>query len=161
MSGGRCAFDPWIWIYGGRAQVQSASGEYNRVERGALISPQTLNCHWKIATYLIQRSSCHNHKAVNAVNTHWNNLESTGIGACACARHGCFVPHSVVDFQKGERYAKLKGTINSMLIIYYFSRQMNMDYSICNALAYQPEPVRYIIPLLYMQQWCLSFILYE
>ena len=40
------------------------------------------------------------HKAVNAVNTHQNNLESTGIGTCGCARHGCFVPHSVVDFQK-------------------------------------------------------------
>src|SRR5882724_6001516 len=52
--------------------------------------------------------TCHNHKAVNAVNTHQNNLESTGIGACACARHWCFVPHSVVDFQKGERSVMIK-----------------------------------------------------
>ncbi|KAG2057281.1 hypothetical protein BDR06DRAFT_980943 [Suillus hirtellus] len=29
---------------------------------------------------------------------------STGIGGCACTQHGCFVPHSIVDFQKGERY---------------------------------------------------------
>jgi len=28
---------------------------------------------------------------------------ATGIGACACARHGCFLPNSVVDFQKGEK----------------------------------------------------------
>ena len=111
-----------------------------------------------MTTYLIQRSSCHNHKAVNAVNTNRNNLESTGIGACACARHGCFVPHSVVDFQKGERYVKLKGTINSMLIIYYFPRQMNMDYSICNALAYQTEPMNSGLIIYDVAcQWSLNF----
>lgn len=31
------------------------------------------------------------------------HLLHTGIGAAACPRHGCFVPHSVVDFHKGER----------------------------------------------------------
>ncbi|KAG2067996.1 hypothetical protein BDR04DRAFT_1025801, partial [Suillus decipiens] len=31
--------------------------------------------------------------------------------------HGCFVPHSIVNFQKGERH-------------------INIDYSICNALNY-------------------------
>lgn len=50
-----------------------------------------------------KRSTCNNHKAVNASNAIRRSLESTGIGATACARHGCFVPHSVVDFQKGER----------------------------------------------------------
>src|SRR5882724_7230692 len=60
-----------------------------------------------MTAYFTQKSTCHNHKAVNAVNTHWNNLESTGIGACACERHGCFVPHSV-DFQKGERSVTIK-----------------------------------------------------
>ncbi|KAG1731781.1 hypothetical protein EDB19DRAFT_1896895 [Suillus lakei] len=34
-------------------------------------------------------------------------LEVTGIGGCACARHGCFIPHAMVNFQKGERYAHL------------------------------------------------------
>ncbi|KAI6038061.1 hypothetical protein EDC04DRAFT_2570386, partial [Pisolithus marmoratus] len=47
---------------------------------------------------------------------------STGIGATACAQHGCFFPHSMVDFQKGERY-------------------MNTDYSICNALGYHSESI--------------------
>ncbi|KAI5998479.1 hypothetical protein EDC04DRAFT_2872174 [Pisolithus marmoratus] len=32
-----------------------------------------------------------------------DSKEVRGIGATACAWHGCFVPHSVVDFQKGER----------------------------------------------------------
>jgi hypothetical protein len=44
-------------------------------------------------------------------------LDVTGIAAHACARHGCFVPGSAVDFQKGER-------------------QMNIDYSLCEALKY-------------------------
>ncbi|KAG1893764.1 uncharacterized protein F5891DRAFT_962476, partial [Suillus fuscotomentosus] len=37
-----------------------------------------------------------------------------------CARHGCFAPHSVVDFQKGER-------------------QMNMDYALCHALSHHTD----------------------
>ena len=48
-----------------------------------------------------QRSTCHDHRAVNNVNKHSEHLESTGIGATACI-HGAFVPNSVVDFQKGE-----------------------------------------------------------
>ncbi|KAI6027080.1 hypothetical protein EDC04DRAFT_2869194 [Pisolithus marmoratus] len=50
-----------------------------------------------------KRSTCSNHRAINAANINKSNLRSTGIGATACAQHGCFVPHSVVDFQKGER----------------------------------------------------------
>ena len=51
-----------------------------------------------------KRSTCHDHRAVNGANADRRHLTSTGIGAAACARHGCFYPHSVVDFQKGERY---------------------------------------------------------
>ncbi|KAG0692273.1 hypothetical protein DFH29DRAFT_985846 [Suillus ampliporus] len=47
-------------------------------------------------------------RAVNQANASWHKLEATGIGGCACARHGCFVPNSMVDFQKGERYGHLK-----------------------------------------------------
>ncbi|KAG1862834.1 hypothetical protein DFJ58DRAFT_635999, partial [Suillus subalutaceus] len=39
-----------------------------------------------------------------------------------CTRHGCFVPHSMVDFQKGER-------------------QMNMDYALCQALGYNTDGI--------------------
>lgn len=52
-----------------------------------------------------QRSpKCHNHRALSAANSNRKNLDATGVGAVACARHGCYVPHSVVDFQKGERF---------------------------------------------------------
>ena len=50
-----------------------------------------------------QKSTCSDHKAVNRVSTTQGHLQATGIGAVACARHGCFFPQSVVDFQKGER----------------------------------------------------------
>ncbi|KAH9991703.1 hypothetical protein BJV77DRAFT_946093, partial [Russula vinacea] len=42
--------------------------------------------------------------AMNAANLDRKNRDVTGIGACACAWHRCFVPHTVVDFQKGESY---------------------------------------------------------
>ncbi|KAG1841465.1 hypothetical protein C8R48DRAFT_751179 [Suillus tomentosus] len=72
------------------------------------------------ATDSMQRSECNNHWVVNQANASRHKLEATGIGRCACARHRCFVPHSMVDFQKGER-------------------QMNMDYALCNALGYNTE----------------------
>ena len=50
-----------------------------------------------------KRSTCNDHKAVSQANAERHNLEATGIGAVACSRHGAFVPHTVVDFQKGEK----------------------------------------------------------
>ncbi|KAG2057533.1 hypothetical protein BDR06DRAFT_980885 [Suillus hirtellus] len=58
-----------------------------------------------MAADAVEKSSCNNHRAVNQANAAWHKLESTSIGGVACARHGCFVPHSMVDFQKGERQA--------------------------------------------------------
>lgn len=71
-------------------------------------SETTQVCHISIClsshcSSIHQRATCANHKAVNQANSNRKNLEATGVGACACARHGCFVPHCVVDFQKGER----------------------------------------------------------
>jgi hypothetical protein len=57
-----------------------------------------------ILNFQLKRSTCNNHNAVNRTNTGHNHLEATGIAAIACARHGCFYPHAVVDFQKGEQY---------------------------------------------------------
>ncbi|KAF8430555.1 hypothetical protein L210DRAFT_3614647 [Boletus edulis BED1] len=74
----------------------------------------------------LEKSACNNHRAVNQANASHGKLESTGIGATACARHGCFVPHTVVDFQKGER-------------------QVNMDYSFTNALKYNMGSISRVI----------------
>ncbi|KAG2047574.1 hypothetical protein BDR06DRAFT_985116 [Suillus hirtellus] len=63
------------------------------------------NMHLAEAADTVEKSSCNNHRAVNQANDASHKLESTGIGGVACARHGCFVPHSMVDFQQGERQA--------------------------------------------------------
>lgn len=49
------------------------------------------------------------------------DCDVTGIGALACARHGCFAPGGVVDFQKGER-------------------QSNMDYALCDGMKHANIP---------------------
>ncbi|KIK74810.1 hypothetical protein PAXRUDRAFT_19520 [Paxillus rubicundulus Ve08.2h10] len=71
--------------------------------------------HLQITDDKQPKSTCHEHKAVNQVHATQKHLTATGIGAIACARHGCFVPDTVVDFQKGKR-------------------QVNMDYALCQAL---------------------------
>ncbi|KAG2065979.1 hypothetical protein BDR04DRAFT_1130203 [Suillus decipiens] len=58
------------------------------------------------ASDMVEKLSCNNHQAINQANAVWHKLESMGIGGVACAQHGCFTPHSMVDFQKGERQAK-------------------------------------------------------
>ena len=50
-----------------------------------------------------QKLECHEHQAVTASGAERGKLEATGIGAAACSRHGMFVPHCVVDYQKGEQ----------------------------------------------------------
>ncbi|KAL4077923.1 hypothetical protein J3A83DRAFT_4356717 [Scleroderma citrinum] len=58
----------------------------------------------KYKEYLVgTQSECSNHQAVNQANATRKQLASTGIGGCACARHGCFIPYAMVDFQKGEQ----------------------------------------------------------
>ena len=51
----------------------------------------------------IERKTCHDYSTIHRANMLREHLLSTGLGASACTRHGCWVPHSVVDFQKGER----------------------------------------------------------
>ncbi|GBE83152.1 hypothetical protein SCP_0501990 [Sparassis crispa] len=80
-----------------------------------MVGQEDYKAHLAVAMESHQRSTCHEHRAVNQANVDCANLDATGIGATACVRHGFFVPHTVVDFQKGER-------------------QMNMDYSLSNVL---------------------------
>jgi hypothetical protein len=52
----------------------------------------------------IQEPTCVNHKAANENGSSYKNLDITGVMGCACARHGCYVPHSMTDMYKGERF---------------------------------------------------------
>ncbi|KAI6106029.1 hypothetical protein EV401DRAFT_1797429, partial [Pisolithus croceorrhizus] len=76
--------------------------------------------------YITEKSACNNHKAISQASASHRKLNSTGVGATACTWHGCFYLHSVVDFQKGER-------------------QLNMDYSLCNALSYNMNGIQNVI----------------
>ncbi|KAG1800351.1 uncharacterized protein HD556DRAFT_1230340, partial [Suillus plorans] len=89
---------------------------------GFMVSDERYKSHLAIAQDNVQRLDCNNHRAVNQANASRQRLEATGIGGCACARHGCFVPHSMVDFQKGER-------------------SMNMDYALSQALNYKTDGI--------------------
>ncbi|KAG2086762.1 uncharacterized protein F5147DRAFT_659138 [Suillus discolor] len=91
--------------------------------RGFMVGDALYKEHLAIAQDTVQQSECNNHRAVNQANASRHRLEATGISGCTCARHGCFVPHTMVDFQEGER-------------------QMNMDYALCEALKINADGIR-------------------
>ncbi len=62
----------------------------------------------------IQKPPCNAHRAVLDGEKSGPGKRVRGLGAIACARHGCFCPSSVVDFPKGEK-------------------QMHMDYALSEA----------------------------
>ncbi|KAG1800198.1 uncharacterized protein HD556DRAFT_1341629 [Suillus plorans] len=87
-----------------------------------MVGKDRYKMHLAEAADMVEKSSCNNHRAVNQANAARHKLESTGIGGVACAQHGCFVPHSMVDFQKGKR-------------------QINMDYTLCEASQHNMEGI--------------------
>lgn len=70
---------------------------------GYMTDPAPYKAHLITASETREPTTCNDHRALSQANTERQHLQSTGLGAVACARHGCFVPQSVVDFQKGER----------------------------------------------------------
>ncbi|KAI5982238.1 hypothetical protein EDD15DRAFT_2378086 [Pisolithus albus] len=94
--------------------------------KGYMVSEIPYQSHLQQSVDNKERSTCSNHRAINAANINKPNLRSTGIGATACARHGCFVPHSVVDFQKGESYHS--ENITTALVIYDVGCQWSVNF---------------------------------
>ncbi|KAI6102536.1 hypothetical protein EV401DRAFT_1804675, partial [Pisolithus croceorrhizus] len=94
--------------------------------RGFMVTHPTYQQYVKATPHISEKSACNNHRAISQANITHGKLSSTGICATACARHGCFYPHSVVDFQKGER-------------------QLNMDYSLSNALSYNMTGIKHVV----------------
>ncbi|KAJ7315610.1 hypothetical protein DFH08DRAFT_715438 [Mycena albidolilacea] len=97
--------------------------------------------HLRITLERKQHSNCNNHRAVNETNAKRKDVDSTGIGACACARHGCFYPHSVVGFKVGE------------------SRQANMDYAISEVFRQLPTRIKEFLLIYDIScQWVVHWI---
>jgi hypothetical protein len=57
-------------------------------------------------------NTCNTYRAIEMANSSWPHLDVTGIRATTCC-HGFFVPTSVVDFQKGERYIQSRFKVQS------------------------------------------------
>ncbi|KIO07966.1 hypothetical protein M404DRAFT_115357, partial [Pisolithus tinctorius Marx 270] len=93
---------------------------------GYMVSNPNYADYLKATPHIAEKSTCNNHRAISQANAARGKLHATGIGATACAWHGCFYPHCVVDFQKGER-------------------QLNMDYSLANALGYNMEGIKQVV----------------
>ncbi|KAI6153826.1 hypothetical protein BKA82DRAFT_4011938 [Pisolithus tinctorius] len=94
---------------------------------GYMVSNSEYQAYLQATPHVTEKSPCNNHRAINQANANHGKLHSTRIGATACMWHGCFYLHSVVDFQKGER-------------------QLNMDYSLANALHYNMAGINKIMP---------------
>ncbi|KIK73380.1 hypothetical protein PAXRUDRAFT_178597, partial [Paxillus rubicundulus Ve08.2h10] len=93
-----------------------------------------------------KQSACNNHRAVNQANSLCTRLEATGIGATACACHGCFVPHSVVDFQKGER--KLRQCVgNNEFLKFPMEMEIVPGIGIWHVHGHQPQRFSRYAPL--------------
>ncbi|QRV88425.1 hypothetical protein RhiJN_16443 [Ceratobasidium sp. AG-Ba] len=60
-------------------------------------------------------SDCNNHKAATGTWSKYEGLAVTGIGACSCARHAFYMPHGIVNYFKGERFAYTDFAIGSVL----------------------------------------------
>ncbi|KAG2057664.1 hypothetical protein BDR06DRAFT_877736 [Suillus hirtellus] len=114
-------------------------------ELGYMMKDQEYQTHLSLAVESKKQSSCSNYHAVNAANISRSNLQAIGIGATACAQHGCFVPHSIVDFQKSESLGNFK--------------HMNIDYSIYNALNYYSAGIDSSLIIYDVEyQWSINFL---
>ena len=110
---------------------------------------------------MIQKSTCHEHNAVNNQNTTRTHLDATGIGAVACGRHGCFYPHAVVNFQKGEGsvfYSYFASNIHTFCVYPQATLHGLCDLacdliccrcSICSSPLWHCLPIFYSFPILY------------
>ncbi|KAI6029004.1 hypothetical protein EDC04DRAFT_2572725 [Pisolithus marmoratus] len=94
--------------------------------RGFMVTNPPYQAYLKATPHIMEKSPCNNHKAISQANASCRKLNSMGVGATACTWHGCFYPHSIVDFQKGER-------------------QLNMDYTLANALSYNMAGINNIL----------------
>ncbi|KAF8957919.1 hypothetical protein BDZ97DRAFT_1669154, partial [Flammula alnicola] len=63
------------------------------------------------------KPACNSHCAVLDGEKSGPGKRARGIGANACARHGCFCPSSVVDFQKALKTTNI-GSIEMVALIY-------------------------------------------
>ncbi|KAI6144093.1 hypothetical protein BKA82DRAFT_4017284 [Pisolithus tinctorius] len=83
---------------------------------GFMVTDPDYQTYLKATPHITEKSACNNHKAINQANAQWGRLHSTGIGVTACAWHSSW------QF-----------------------RQLNMDYSLANALWYNMTGINHVL----------------
>ncbi|KAI0749121.1 hypothetical protein C8Q74DRAFT_1212211 [Fomes fomentarius] len=94
------------------------------------VTDKPYKAHLQTAVQLKQKLNCHEHQAVLAAGSDQGALEAMGISATACSRHGFFVPHCVVDFQKGEQRKNMDYSLYQMMVFLYGITTMLVLYDI-------------------------------
>ncbi|KAI5997880.1 hypothetical protein EDC04DRAFT_2584961, partial [Pisolithus marmoratus] len=101
--------------------------------KGYMVAEVPYQSHLKQSLDSKERSTCSNHRAINAANINKSNLQSTGIG------YYRFSVRELVSGPPGFRY-------------------MNTDYSICNALGYHSESITKVLVIYDVGcQWSINF----
>jgi len=153
MTWGRCELDQWVWICGWRGQVQTASVWCTGVQRGALISDLTSQlktdslCHPVVYLPQSQGSQCCQYPSEQFGGNRYRCmcLCKTWV---LCASFGGGLP-------KGRKVCKDQCATDPLPILH---KVINMDYSICNALAYHTEPMNSALIIYDVAcQWSINF----
>ncbi|KAI6042078.1 hypothetical protein EDC04DRAFT_2564782 [Pisolithus marmoratus] len=115
------------WLMDGQGYMV-ASQDYRTYLGGTTKKIMAQRISFPSCVYLIylKHSDCNNHHAISQANHNRGQLASMGIGGCACDRHGCFIPHSMVDFQKGKQ-------------------QVNMDYALVHVVHHEMKPSQWVL----------------
>lgn len=86
---------------------------------------------------------CNSHTAWLSASAGKPHYDINGIGATLCARQGCYIPTSVVDFPRGEKYVFAWFQFDSLDKLY--NSQASMDFSLDAAIQYigktNPNPL--------------------
>jgi len=106
-----------VWLTEGSGYMVENDAYQVHLQSGVEFKEVSFSPHYSLKVYLLvfKKTTCNNYRADNKPSSSRKDLSSTGIGACACSRHGCFVPHSVVDFQKGERPVIQPSLLSSLM----------------------------------------------
>ena len=128
-----------------------------------MVGQERYNAHLKVAKEIkevniysvnVLRSStdsCRNGhvtniKQIDKANILWQHILYRGIGGASCAWHGCWVPHSVVDFQ--QVFNKVKHRWFSLVVVLISGNEMEAnkaysqkkkDYCVCESLKHNME----------------------